>query len=138
AVALLLVLIATGLWLIFFYRVGAPYASVERITSDVWIGRWVRGVHRYASDGLLLATAVHALRMFAQGRSWGPRFLAWTSGVVLLVLVYVCGLTGYVMVWDTFGYELAREGARLLDSLPILSEPIGRTFTGEQQVMAPF
>ena len=30
-IALLLVLIVTGLWLIFFYRVGAPYASVADI-----------------------------------------------------------------------------------------------------------
>lgn len=138
AVALLLVLIVTGLWLIFFYRVGAPYASVERITADMWIGRWVRGVHRYATDALLIATAVHAFRMFAQGRSWGPRALAWTSGVVMLGLVFVCALTGYVMVWDSFGYRIAQEGARMIDSLPFLSEPISRAFTGEQAMLGPF
>ncbi len=113
--ALLLVLLVTGLWLIFFYRVGAPYASVARITSAPWLGNWVRGVHRYASDAAVIAIAVHAIRMFAQGRSWGPRTLAWTSGVVLLLLTFVSGWTGYVMVWDTFGEVLAREGARLFD-----------------------
>lgn len=138
AVALLLVLIVTGLWLIVFYRVGAPYASVGRITADPWVGRWVRGVHRYASDGVVLATAVHAFRMYAQGRSWGPRALAWTTGLLLVALLYAVGLTGYVMVWDTFGHRIAQEGARLLDSLPILSEPIGRAFTGEEELLGPF
>lgn len=137
-IALLLVLIVTGLWLIFFYRVGAPYSSVYELASNPWLGRWVRSVHRYASDAAVVFTLVHVWRMFAQGRSWGPRALAWTSGVVALGLLFVCGLTGYVMVWDTFGQLLAQEGARMLDTLPILSEPIGRAFTGEQELAAAF
>jgi ferredoxin len=138
AIVLLFALIATGLWLIVFYRVGSPYASVERITADVHVGRWMRSIHRYATDALVIAVVVHGFRMFAQGRSWGPRTLAWTSGIVMLGLVYVCALTGYVMVWDGFGYRIAQEGARLIDSLPILSEPISRAFTGEQEMMGPF
>lgn len=137
-VALLIVLLVTGLWLIFFYRVGAPHASVARITADPWMGRWIRSVHRYASDAAVVATLVHAFRMYAQGRSWGPRALAWTTGLIMTGLIYVVGLTGFVMVWDGFGYEMAREGARLLDSLPFLSEPISRAFTGEQDLLGPF
>jgi ubiquinol-cytochrome c reductase cytochrome b subunit len=137
-VALYLVLLVTGLWLTLFYRVGAPWESVERVTANLWIGNWVRGLHRYSSDLAVVATAVHAIRMFAQGRSWGPRVLAWVSGCVLLLLLFVCGWTGYVMVWDSFGGHLAREGARMLDALPFLSEPTSRAFTGEQPVSTVF
>jgi ferredoxin len=137
-IALLLIMIVSGLWLILFYRVGSPYESVAAITANPWMGRWVRGVHRYASGAAVLFTLVHMLRMLAQGRSWGPRTLAWTSGVVALGVLLICAITGYVMVWDTFGQLLAREGARMLDSLPILSEPIGRAFTGEQEPAASF
>ncbi len=137
-VALYLVVVVTGLWLILFYRVGAPWESVAGLAADRWVGSWARGVHRYASDLALVATAVHALRMFAQARSAGPRTLAWISGCVLLVLLLVCGWTGYVMVWDTFGEHLAREGARMLDALPFLSEPTSRAFTGEQPLPTAF
>ena len=137
-VALLLVLLVTGLWLIFFYRVGDPYGSVARITASPWTGNWVRAVHRYASDAAIVAILVHALRLFAQGRSWGPRTLAWVSGVVLLLLTWISGWTGFVMVWDEFGLVLAREGARMVDALPFLSEPIGRSFTGERPVSSVF
>jgi ferredoxin/coenzyme F420-reducing hydrogenase delta subunit len=137
-VALYLVLLVTGLWLILFYRVGAPWESVARLTAAPWTGNWVRGVHRYASDLAVVATAVHAFRMFAQGRSWGARALAWVSGGGLLGLLLVCGWTGYVMVWDTFGQHLAREGARMLDALPVLSEPTSRAFTGEQPLPSAF
>ena len=137
-VALYIVLIVTGVWLTVLYRVGAPWESVARLTANPWTGNWVRGVHRYASDLALLATLVHAFRMFAQGRSWGARALAWMSGSVLLLLLLVCGWTGYVMVWDTFGQHLAREGARMLDALPVLSEPTSRAFTGEQPLPSAF
>ena len=137
-VALYLILLISGLWLVLFYRVGAPWASVDRLTADLWTGNWVRGVHRYASDLAVVATAVHASRMFAQGRSWGARTLAWTTGCVLLLLLFICGWTGYVMVWDSFGEHLARQGARMIDALPILSEPTARAFTGEQPVPTAF
>jgi coenzyme F420-reducing hydrogenase delta subunit/Pyruvate/2-oxoacid:ferredoxin oxidoreductase delta subunit len=137
-VALYLVIVVTGLWLTVFYRVGAPWESVARLTGNPWTGNWVRGLHRYSSDLAVIATAVHAIRMFAQGRSWGPRVLAWVTGCVLLLLLFICGWTGYVMVWDTFGGHLAREGARMLDMLPFLSEPTSRAFTGEQPVSTVF
>lgn len=137
-VALLLTLLATGLWLILFYRVGAPYESVAGLTSNLWIGNWVRGLHRYATDAAVVATLVHAVRMFAQARSWGARVLAWVSGSLLLLLLIACGWTGYVLVWDTFGEHLARDGARMIDTLPVLSEPISRAFTGERPVPSVF
>lgn len=138
AVALLLVLIVTGVYLLLFYRIGSPYASMERITAQAWSGRWIRTVHRYSADWLIVATALHALRMFARGRTWGPRVMAWVSGLVLTFLVFVCGWTGYVMVWDGHAQVLAIAGARLLDVLPIFSEPISRTFVGERPMPSAF
>ena len=131
-------LLITGLYLVFFYRLGDPHASIVRISEQVWLGRWIRSLHRYASDAALVAAAIHAFRMFAQGRSWGPRVLAWVSGLVLVGLVLVLGWTGYVMVWDVQGMVLAREGARFLDALPLFSEPIGRAFVGERELPSAF
>ncbi len=137
-VLLLLVLLVTGIWLLLFYRIGAPWASVAGITASPWTGNWVRGLHRYASDAALVAVLVHLVRMFAQDRAWGPRALAWVSGLVLLAVLLVSGWTGYVMVWDTFGRELAVEGARWLDALPVLSEPVSRAFSGERPLPDAF
>lgn len=137
-VALLALLIATGLYLLLFYRVGAPYDSVQRIAGQPWLGRWIRTVHRFAADAAVITATVHALRMFAQRRSWGRRTMPWVTGVALLALVLVCGWTGYVMVWDTFGQLLAVEGARLLDLLPLFSEPLGRAFVGERPIPGAF
>ncbi|HSG08544.1 MAG TPA: cytochrome b N-terminal domain-containing protein [Longimicrobiales bacterium] len=137
-VACFLVLLATGLYLLLFYRIGSPYASVARITDQALTGRWIRTLHRYVSDLAVAAMLVHAVRMFVQGRSWGPRALAWVSGVVLAFVFFVCGWTGYVMVWDGQAHLLAAEGARLFDALPIFSEPISRAFIGDDAVPPAF
>lgn len=138
AIVLLAVVSVTGLYLLLYYRLGAPWESVERITAQAWTGRWIRGLHRYASDAALVAVGIHALRMFAQGRTWGPRALAWISGVVLTGLVLLCGWTGYVMVWDVQAQALAVAGARMLDALPLFGEPISRTFVGESPIPGQF
>jgi coenzyme F420-reducing hydrogenase delta subunit/NAD-dependent dihydropyrimidine dehydrogenase PreA subunit len=137
-VALLIVLLVTGLYLLIFYRTGAPYESTLRITEQVWTGRWIRSLHRFASDAAVVTIVLHAVRMYLQGRSWGRRVLAWVTGGLLLFVFMVCGWTGYVMVWDVQGQVLAVEGARLLDLLPILSEPISRTFVGERPLSSAF
>ncbi len=137
-VVLFLIVLGTGVYLLFFYRIGAPYESVARLTDQVWLGRWIRSLHRYASDAAVVAALIHAFRMFAQGRSWGPRALAWVTGLVLVFVTLVCGWTGYVMVWDTQGLVLAREGARLLDALPLFSEPISRAFVGDRSIPGAF
>ena len=138
AAAMLLVLVATGLYLLLFYRVGSPAASVARIAADPWLGSWMRSLHRYASDIFVIAALLHAFRMFAQARSWGPRTLAWVSGLVLFGTGLVCAWTGFVMAWDSFGERLAREGGRLMDVLPVLSEPVSRIFAGDGPVPSAF
>jgi len=138
AASLLAAVIVTGVYLLLFYRVGAPYASVGRITHTIPLGRTMRSFHRYASDAALVAVLVHMARVFFQRRTWGPRAMAWLSGLVLLGAVLVCGWTGYVMIWDVPAEVLAREGARWMDVLPLFSEPISRAFDGERALPSAF
>jgi ferredoxin len=138
AASLLAVVMVTGVYLLLFYRLGSPYTSVGRITTDIWLGQWMRSLHRYASDAALVAAVIHMARVFLQRRTWGSRAIAWISGLILLFCLLVCGWTGYVMVWDVQGEVLAREGARWLDVLPLFSEPIGRAFDGERALPGAF
>ncbi len=138
AVAMLVVLLGTGLYLLLYYRVGSPAESVARLAADPWLGSWMRTLHRYATDLFVIAAAAHAVRMFAQDRTWGPRTLAWMSGLFLFGAGVVCAWTGFVMAWDTFGERLALDGARLLDVVPLFSEPLGRIFAGDGPVPSAF
>ena len=138
AVWMLLLLTATGLYLLLLYRVGAPAESVRRMAEDPWLGRWIRSLHRFATDVFVIAAVLHALRLLGQARAWGPRTRAWVTGVFLVGVGLVCAWTGFVMAWDSFGLRLAIGGARLFDALPLLSEPVARIFAGERVPPAAF
>ncbi len=133
AVALLAITLVTGIYLFLFYRVADPYGSVAQLDST-WHGSWMRSLHRYASDLAVLAVFVHAFKMLIAGKTWGPRALAWRTGILLLGAVFFCGWTGLVMAWDVQGQWIAWEGARLADLLPLFSEPISRSFVRPDSV----
>lgn len=127
AILFLVVTLLTGVYLFLFYKVADPYGSVARLDAT-WLGSLVRSLHRYSADLAVVAIAIHALKMLVAGRTWGPRSLAWRSGLFLLGSVLFCGWTGLVMAWDVQGQWVAWEGARLLDLAPVFSEPISRSF----------
>lgn len=141
AVLFLLVTLATGLVLFLFYEIDDPHGSVTRLGEGSLLGGVLvrlRSLHRYCADLAVVATALHVVRKLAQGQTWGPRAWAWTSGVLLLGVLLVCGWTGLVLVWDAQSLGLAREGARLVDLLPIFSTPIARMFSGVEPVPSSF
>ena len=134
----LVVALVTGVYLLFVYEIARPWESVAAIQADAYIGRWIRALHRYASDAAVVAVALHVLRLFAQGRTWGPRALAWITGVLLAGMMFVSAITGFVLVWDGFGQKLAVAGARMLRLLPLFPEPPDRAFVGDAPVPAQF
>lgn len=98
---LLFVLIVTGVYLTIFYRPGSDraYETVAAI-SATWLGSLSRGIHRYASDALILVAFIHAFKMFVMDRFWGSRWLAWASGWLLVLLFWLTGTMGFFLVWD--------------------------------------
>jgi ferredoxin len=134
----LAVALVTGVYLLFVYEIARPWESVAAIQADTYAGRWIRALHRYASDAAVVAVALHVLRLFAQGKTWGPRTLAWITGVLLAGMMFVSAITGFVLVWDGFGQKLAVAGARMLRLLPLFPEPPDRAFVGDAPVPAQF
>ena len=134
----LTVALVTGVYLLFVYEIGRPYESMAGIQRDVFLGRWIRALHRYVSDAAVVAVLIHVLRLLVQGKTWGPRALAWITGVLLVGMMFLSAVTGFVLVWDEFGQKLAVAGAKILRLLPLFPEPPDRAFVGDKPVAAPF
>ncbi len=130
--------LVTGVYLLFVYDIARPYESMLALQRDALVGRWMRALHRYASDAALVAVVIHVVRLVAQGKTWGPRTLAWISGVLLAGMMFLSALTGFVLVWDQFGQKIAVAGARILRLLPLFPEPPDRAFVGDKPVPPPF
>jgi ferredoxin/coenzyme F420-reducing hydrogenase delta subunit len=121
----------TGIYLYIFFDTGITnaYESVEYITHDQWyLAGVMRSLHRYASDALVIIVFFHLLREFSLDRLRGKRFFAWLTGVPALFFIYICGITGYWLVWDQLAQYIAIATAEWLDTLPFFGQPIAANF----------
>ena len=121
----------SGIYLFIFFDTGIEraYQSVEYISRNQWFHAGVmRSFHRYASDLMVVMVLVHLLREFAYDHYRGVRWFSWFTGLPIIWLLYVSGITGYWLVWDKLAQYVALVSSELLDWLPIFGEPIARNF----------
>jgi ferredoxin/coenzyme F420-reducing hydrogenase delta subunit len=131
----------SGIYLYVFFDTGVAgtWSSIERITHDQWwAGGVMRSFHRYASDALVVMVLLHLLREWANDRMRGNHWFAWATGVPLLIFIYVCGITGYWLVWDLRAQYVAVASTDFLDALQIFGEPIERNFLDHASVSDRF
>ncbi len=113
-----------------FFSTGVQeaYASVEALTAQRWSGGLMRSFHRYASDAMLLAMGLHLLRHYMFDHYRGFRWFSWISGLLLLWLVYVSGINGYMLPWDTTAQFVTQATTKSLDRLPVFGGVLVRNF----------
>jgi menaquinol-cytochrome c reductase cytochrome b subunit len=92
----------TGVFLAMYYRPSATeaYTSVQHITNDVFLGEFVRGMHKWGATVMVILIFAHMGRVFFFGAYKYPRELNWIIGVVLIVLTLAMALTGYLLPFD--------------------------------------
>lgn len=131
----LLLAVVSGVALLLWYSpsVQTAYTSIAGVQGRT-LGGWVRSMHRYSSDLVMVLLVVHAGRMFVSRKFAGARWLAWMSGIGLLGIVWFIGWTGYWLVWDQPAQQVAVTSMRLLDALPIFGEPMSRLFVADRLV----
>ncbi len=138
AIALMSLTLGTGFYLLYFYRLGTPYESIVDLQNNLFWGRWVRALHRYTSDAAVVAVIAHVFRMISEGKTWGPRTLAWMTGVFVTWLMLFVGWTGYVLVWDQQAQALALAGAEMVNVIPLFEGVILRALSGATAVGSSF
>ncbi|MEW6406591.1 MAG: 4Fe-4S dicluster domain-containing protein, partial [Chloroflexota bacterium] len=52
------------------------------------------------SDAMILLIILHFLKMLVGDKYWGQRWLAWTSGWIMLATTWLVGTMGYWLIWD--------------------------------------
>ena len=96
----------TGVFLAMYYDPSAihAYESARYITNEVFLGQFVRGMHKWGATVMMILIFLHMGRTFFFGAYKYPRELNWVIGVVLLVLTLVMALTGYLLPFDQRSY----------------------------------
>ena len=116
------VLFLSGLLLFAYYMptLEAAYQSVEYITAKIPFGDMIRGIHRYAADGMMIAVVLHALRVYFTDRYRQYRMIAWYSGIALIFMMMIIGISGYVLVWDERSYIIVMKTVEFFSAIPVI------------------
>lgn len=111
----------TGVFLAMYYTPSATqaYASITHITQDVFLGEFVRGLHKWGASLMVILIFLHMARTFFFGAYKYPRELNWVIGVVLLILTMVMGFTGYLLPFDQRSYWATIVGVNINGTGPI-------------------
>lgn len=131
----------TGFLLLIWYVPSVHYAydSVVGMGERPLTAELTRSLHRYSSDAFMLFVLIHAIKMFFAGRFTGSRWVAWVTGIAGVAIVWFIGWTGYWLVWDERGALVATGTAKLMDVIPLFSEPLSASFlTNESFTSALF
>ena len=92
----------TGVFLAMYYTPSPTqaYGSITHLTNDVFLGEFVRGMHKWGASVMIILIFLHMGRTFFFGAYKYPRELNWVIGVVLLILTMMMGFTGYLLPFD--------------------------------------
>jgi quinol-cytochrome oxidoreductase complex cytochrome b subunit len=112
----------TGVFLAMYYTPSPTeaYESVNHLTRDVFMGEFVRGMHKWGASVMIILIFLHMGRVFFFGAYKYPRELNWVIGVVLLILTLVMGLTGYLLPFDQRSFWATVVGVNINASGPIM------------------
>jgi quinol-cytochrome oxidoreductase complex cytochrome b subunit len=112
----------TGVFLAMYYRPSTTqaYESIQHVQNDVFLGQFVRGMHRWGSSVMVILIFLHMGRVFFFGAYKYPRELNWIIGVVLLILTMAMSFTGYLLPFDQRSFWATVVGVNLNSSGPFV------------------
>jgi quinol-cytochrome oxidoreductase complex cytochrome b subunit len=76
------------------------YVSIQQLETEVMFGSFVRAVHHWSANFLVIASFLHLVRVFLTGSFKQGRSVNWIIGLVLFVIVLAGNFTGYLLPWD--------------------------------------
>lgn len=122
--ATFLILVVTGIFLMFYYHPSAPraYDDMKDLQFVVYMGPFLRNLHRWAAHAMVALVLLHMVRVFFAGAYRPPREFNWVVGVVLLLLTILLSYTGYLLPWDQLAYWGVTVGTNMADSMPVLGK----------------
>ena len=133
---LFLILVTTGVALMFYYRPNAPqaYQDMKDLQFVVYLGGFLRNMHRWSAHGMVICVFLHMCRVFYTGSYKRPRQFNWVIGVVLFLLTLGLSFTGYLLPWDQLAYWAITVGTNIGSYAPVVGASVRELLLGGHTV----
>jgi len=122
----LIIQILTGCFLAMHYQAHVDFAfnSVEHIMRDVNNGWIIRYIHANVASFFFIFVYGHIGRNIYYGSYKTPRTLAWSIGVIILVLMMAIAFLGYVLPYGQMSLWGATVITNLLSAIPVFGQDL--------------
>jgi quinol-cytochrome oxidoreductase complex cytochrome b subunit len=129
---LFLILITTGVALMCYYRPSPAnaYQDMKDLEFVVFLGPYLRAMHRWAAHGMVICVFLHMCRVFYTGSYKKPRQFNWVVGVLLLLLTLGLSFTGYLLPWDQLAYWAITVGTNIGSYAPLVGGQLRELLLG--------
>ncbi len=123
---LFLILVVTGVALMLYYHPhpAKAYQDMKDLQFVVFLGPFLRNMHRWAAHAMVLFVFLHMCRVFYTGSYKAPRQFNWVVGVWLLLLTLGLSFTGYLLPWDQLAYWAITVGTNIAAYAPLAGPQI--------------
>ncbi len=124
-----LLTVITGVLLMFYYKPypAVAYDSIKDLHFVVPTGRFMRNIHRWAANVMVVGVFAHMARVFYTAAYRAPREFNWVIGMLLLAVTLGLSFTGYLLPWDQLAYWAITIGANIAQSPRELTDALGIT-----------
>jgi ubiquinol-cytochrome c reductase cytochrome b subunit len=124
--------IATGICLALVYVPAADqaYQSLQYLNEHAAFGAYLRAVHFWGSNAMVLVMTLHMLQVFLFGAYKYPRELTWIAGVLLLLCTLGMAFTGQILRWDQDAYWGLGIGASIAARAPVVGSLLVHVMLG--------
>jgi quinol-cytochrome oxidoreductase complex cytochrome b subunit len=124
-----LLTLITGVLLMFYYKPypEVAYPSIKDIHFVVPTGQFIRNLHRWAAQLMVLGVFLHMARVFFTAAYRAPREFNWVIGMALLAVTLGLSFTGYLLPWDQLAYWAITIGANIAQSPREITDALGVT-----------
>lgn len=118
------------LWMAYSPSAQTAWESVYWIQYQMWGGWFVRGLHHFTAQAMVVLLAIHLLQVIIDGAYRAPREVNFWLGLILMQIVLGLSLTGYLLPWDQKGYWATRVATNLMGLVPVVGESLQRVVVG--------
>jgi len=123
---LFLMLVITGILLMFYYHPAVPqaYRDMKDLRFVVSSGVFLRNLHRLGAHLMVVAVFAHMFHVFYRGGYKPPHEFNWVVGVVLLLVTLFLSYTGYLLPWDQLAFWAITVGTNIISAMPFIGNRV--------------
>jgi len=124
------VVTGTLLWMFYAPSAQTAWESVYFLQYHVAGGWFLRGVHHYMAQAMIVLLVLHLMQVVIDGAYKAPRELNFWFGILMMGVTLALSLTGYLLPWDQKGYWATAVATNLMAEVPLIGPALQKIVVG--------